>query len=480
MNELARLKKVSDALQRSSALFHRGMDDIKAVATAYDARQIERRTLERRAIEAAIWGMPLVNFDAMRQAYFRDARAKYNDVLYWSKSSDWKNQSTTPDHSANYILFFVNLKDGPVVINIPPADDVSLYGAFVDSWTIPLINVGSTGEDKGKGAKYLLLPPRYRGDAPIGHILVPCSTYNCYGLLRIITPTHHEADMAKATAYLQRLKIYPLLSEYPPKPNRFIDMAGKAFEAVPSFDETFYDSLARMVAEEPVQERDMSIMGQLRTLDIGKSIIFRPDAQRNVHLRHAAQQAHAYLTEGFATSGDLFWPDKRRWRTPAPIQLVDSTKASFIEPGKGVQIDQRGFAWFAMFGPCVPPASQVYMKTFEAESGERLNGSHYYHLNVPAAVPANQFWAIDVYDATTGTFFREVQRVGLDSYDHALRPNADGSTDIYFAPNPPTDRQSNWIPTIPGKPFFVMFRLYGPQRAFAEGAWILNDIEHMQ
>jgi hypothetical protein len=42
-------------------------------------------------VEAAIWGMPLVNFDAMRQAYFRDAGAKYNDVMYWSKPSDWKN-----------------------------------------------------------------------------------------------------------------------------------------------------------------------------------------------------------------------------------------------------------------------------------------------------------------------------------------------------------------------------------------------------
>jgi hypothetical protein len=41
--------------------------------------------LERRAVEAAIWGMPLVNVDAMRQPYFR-AGAKYNDVIFWSNS----------------------------------------------------------------------------------------------------------------------------------------------------------------------------------------------------------------------------------------------------------------------------------------------------------------------------------------------------------------------------------------------------------
>ena len=48
--------------------------------SAQDASQSERtfsstelaeRTLHRRAVEAAIWGMPLVNVDAMRQPYFK-------------------------------------------------------------------------------------------------------------------------------------------------------------------------------------------------------------------------------------------------------------------------------------------------------------------------------------------------------------------------------------------------------------------------
>ena len=92
-----------------------------AQAPGISPEDLTRRSIERRAVEAAIWGMPLVNFDAMRQAYFRDAGAKYNDVMYWSKPSDWKNQTTTPNHSTNYVLFFMNLKDGPVVVDIPAA-----------------------------------------------------------------------------------------------------------------------------------------------------------------------------------------------------------------------------------------------------------------------------------------------------------------------------------------------------------------------
>jgi hypothetical protein len=64
--------------------------------------------LHRRALEAVIWGMPIVSVDAMRQAYFRDAKAKYNDIVFWSKPSDWKNQTTTANASARYVYFNFN------------------------------------------------------------------------------------------------------------------------------------------------------------------------------------------------------------------------------------------------------------------------------------------------------------------------------------------------------------------------------------
>jgi hypothetical protein len=48
--------------------------------------------LARRTVEAAIWSMPIMSFDAMREAFFRDAGAKYGDIVFWSKPSDWKNR----------------------------------------------------------------------------------------------------------------------------------------------------------------------------------------------------------------------------------------------------------------------------------------------------------------------------------------------------------------------------------------------------
>lgn len=41
--------------------------------------------MERRAIDAIIWGLPLVGEDAVKRATFRDGRANYNAAVWWPK-----------------------------------------------------------------------------------------------------------------------------------------------------------------------------------------------------------------------------------------------------------------------------------------------------------------------------------------------------------------------------------------------------------
>src|SRR5271169_5238301 len=141
---------------------------ICAVASAhaqnFSPDDLARRTIERRAVEGAIWGMPLVNTDAMRQAYFRDVGAKYNDICYFSTPADWHFQVTTPNASTNYVYFNFNLKDGPVVVEIPAAVGAGLLGSMVDAWDVAMTDIGPAGEDQGKGGKYLLLPPDFKGE----------------------------------------------------------------------------------------------------------------------------------------------------------------------------------------------------------------------------------------------------------------------------------------------------------------------------
>jgi hypothetical protein len=112
---------------------------------------LNRRTVERRAVEAVIWGMPAVNYDLMLQEMLAKTPAKVNEIIYWSKPADWKNQTLTPNPDAIYFMCFFNLKDtGPIVFEIPPSDakaslrrkgsrlcaryaGLELYGAVVSS-----------------------------------------------------------------------------------------------------------------------------------------------------------------------------------------------------------------------------------------------------------------------------------------------------------------------------------------------------------
>jgi hypothetical protein len=448
--------------------------------TQYTPADLHQRALERRAVEAAIWGMPLVNVDAMRQPYFR-AGAKYNDAIYWSKANTWMNQTTTPNHSTSYVIFFVNLKDGPVVVDIPAAKEQALYGTLITAWNEPLLNVGNTGYDKGKGAKYVLLPPGYKGKAPAGYVPVQSTTFNNYSLLRIIVKTQSAEDLQKGIDYLHTLKVYPLSKASKPDAIRFIDVSSKPFEAVPVFDNTFYTSLARTVSEENVQDRDLAVMGQLYSLNIGKGLTFNPDDATKKMLDVAANEAHQSMMEGYASNGTPAWPKAgRRWTFLLDIPLAEGTNVTFVEPGKDIRVDVRAAAWFAMFGPVVPPPPQLYVKTYETDTHERLNGSKVYKLHVPANVPTSQFWAADVYDATTAAFFRESKVVGVDSYKDSLKKNPDGTVDVYFADKPPAGEEGNTIWTPAGKPYFVMFRIYGPKKEAVDGTWVLNDIEQVQ
>lgn len=333
------------------------------------------------------------------------------------------------------------------------------------------------GRGQGQGREVPDAAPRLQGEATRRYIAVPCPTYNSYTLLRVITKTHSAEDLAKGSAYLKRLKVYPLASAATPPVNQFIDIADKVYDGIPVFDASFYTSLARMVAEEPVLERDMAIMGQLRSLDIGNELTFKPDAARTAILKGAIAEAYALMMEGYATTGDVVWEGKRKWRRPADVALVHGTKLTFVEPGKGLRLDEQSYSWFGMYGPVVPPPPQLYLKTYETDKGERLNGSNTYRLRVPANVPARQFWAADAYDAGIAAFIRDAPVVGIDSYNQKMKKNADGTVDIYFAPKPPPGQESNWVTTAEGKPFFLFFRFYGPEKPIIDKSWVLNDIE---
>jgi hypothetical protein len=133
-----------------------------SIASALSPTQGAERTLHSRAIEAVLWGMPAVNAQLMYDAV-KQVGSDFNQVVYWSQPLSWKNQTLTPNPNTIYVFPFYNTKSGPMVLEIPPADqEHSITGSVDDAWQTPLADVGPAGTDKGKGGKYLILPPDYK------------------------------------------------------------------------------------------------------------------------------------------------------------------------------------------------------------------------------------------------------------------------------------------------------------------------------
>ncbi len=91
-----------------------------------------------RAIDAAVWAMPLMTFKFYRDA-LADAGVDPGDVGYYSKLQDWRLQTATPNNTTPYILTYWNFKDGPIVLEIPPSEEgVAIFGVpHPVPWTQP-------------------------------------------------------------------------------------------------------------------------------------------------------------------------------------------------------------------------------------------------------------------------------------------------------------------------------------------------------
>jgi hypothetical protein len=450
-----------------------------AQAQNLSAEDLNRRTMERRAVEAVIWGMPAVNLDLMLQAMIVSAKGKPNQIVYWSRLPDWKNQTLTPNPDVIYLMPFFNTKDaGPMVLEIPPADNGVINGTVMDAWQVPLEDVGPAGVDKGKGGKYLILPPGYAAGVPDGYIALPSPNYQGYALLRSILQSGSDVDVAKAVAYAKRIKVYPLSQAANPPATTFVDAIDVVFDSTIPYDLHFFQSLDRVVQMEPWLPRDKVMIDMLKSIGIEKGKPFNPDTETQDVLNSAAREARAWLEIRYE---GMFRPyfDISRWALPAMPDYLKASSNGFSDPNT-YPVDSRGLAFtFAFFTPKHLGQGQSYLMTLKDRDGQNLDGGNSYRLAVPSNAPVSQYWSATVYDRATHGLIRNMTRSGRGSQSPGLQKNADGSVDIYFGPKAPAGKEANWVPTDPKGQFEVLFRLYGPERAYADKTWKLPDIERI-
>jgi len=447
-----------------------------AQSPASDALNL--RLQESRAVETAIWGMPAVNTDLMRQEMLTKTPGKVNQFIYWGGPLDWRNQTLTPNPDTLYFMAFFDTKTaGPMVFEIPPGDERgSLNGNIVTVWQTSLEDVGLLGVDHGAGGKFVILPPGYKDAVPDGYSILRSDTYGGYALVRSSLKSRSDADVAASIAYGKRVKFYPLSAAGNPPDTVFTDVKDVSFDSTIRYDSSFYQSLNRVVQSEPWIERDRAMIDQLRTIGIEKGKPFNPDTKMQAILNAAIGDAKVLLEQRYDAGFPVFYAGTH-WTMPALPEVVEGQSSTYGNPDK-YAIDARGLAYtYAYIAIKRLGAGQFYLITIRDKDGEPYDGGKSYRLRVPPGVPVDQYWSVTAYDRETHALIKDMPRASRASNAADLQKNADGSVDIYFGPTAPAGKDTNWVPTDPARKFELMARFYGPKKEFFEKNWALSDVE---
>jgi hypothetical protein len=119
---------------------------------------------------------------------------------------------------------------------------------------------------------------------------------------------------------------------------------------------------------------------------------------------------------------------------------------------------------------------EAYYTAYAVDAGKQpLDGGKSYvlHFAREQVPPVKFFWSMTMYALPSRLLVENsLQRYAIGSRTPGLKTNADGSIDIHLqAKTPGKDKESNWLPTPPSGPFYMILRMYGPQGSLAEGKW---------
>jgi hypothetical protein len=483
-------------LERYDALADSAMSENRPAPET--SKLLKDELLFQRATQTYLWALPLINTLGMKVGSEKAFGAGYNILPVWKERLDARTLVTTPNSDVIYAMSYLDLgKDGAMVFEAPPG----LQGILLDFWQRPIPgprigpnsffgDVGLPGPDRGKGGKFLIVPPGNRKAVPEGDFAFRSATNNVLVLLR----SYYEdaTKLAPAVALMEQVRIYPLGGEATAKPMQFPDASGVAVNMLPIGDSSAFDQLKTLVESEGSNLADPDWLGMLATLGIVKGQPYNPDARTRAILDRAAKTAYKMSrVVGFeeVVTGRSFrvYPD-RRWVNPS----ADGTPAN---PGGALDLTWRRTAggyldldariWFFTDSYSISPGmiSQTpgkgvkYLVDFTDSEGIPLSGGANYRLRLPANIPAASFWSLTLYEAENASGLANGQAFpSLGSRDK-LAKNVDGSIDLYLGPKPPNGKTSNWLATVPAKGFFAILRLYGPTEAAIDKSWKPGDIE---
>jgi len=446
--------------------FFDGMPSEGTVNKAYDFLDLAR------GVETFLSGMPAASIYAMLEG-LKDAGLKPGDLALFEGLMDARTLFLTAQSTTPYAFAEIDLKNGPMVVEIPGP----VLGSLDDAFFRFVSDVGLTGPDQGKGGKYLFIGPDFEGDIPEGYFIAKSTTYRHWLFMRVFVK---DGNLPESTRALREgFRAYPLAQADNPPKQKILDLSGQQFNTIHANNDYFYEELNAVIQYEPAEAFNPELVGLFASIGIKKGEAFAPDERMQKILKDAAAIGNATARSLVFRPRDAavyFYPD-RQWYTSF------AGGHDFMNEGV-MNIDGRAIFHYVATG--ITPAMSVpkvgtgsaYAFTPHDANGNYLDGSNTYKVTLPTPIPVNNFWSFMVYSGQHRSMLETDQKsAGLDSTSPSIKPNADGSYTIWFGPEAPKGHEDNWIQTMPGKSFNVLLRLYGPLEPWFNKSWKPGDFE---
>jgi len=410
---------------------------------------------------------------AMKRGLISQGADNHTFILF-EQLTDSKSLLLGANTDTVYAMLWLDTRDGPIVIESPP----NTLGLDNDAWQRYVGDMGNAGPDRGKGGKYLLLPPDYDGPVPDGYFPLRSRTYGNWAGGRAFTV---DGDPKPAVENIKaHFRVYPLDQADNPPETRFVNASGSDFNTIFANDFSYFEEIDEVVQGEPLEAVDPEIRGLLASIGIKKGTPFAPDARMKKILTEAALVGAATARTIFyetRLTDNYYYPDSD-WRITFPDGMWD------FSPGGILNTEARtmNFTCCTAVSPAmsiemVGIGSQYAIASHDAEKN-LLDGGKNYRLHLPAGIPAKNFWSLTAYDTQTRSYLQTDQRLSsVGSQRPGLVVNPDTSVDLYFGPEPPPGNEANWVQTMPGKGWWIMLRLYGPLQSWFDKTWKPGDIE---
>ena len=447
-----------------------GVPDAETTQKVYDNLDLQRATA------AFLNALPIASMYGLEKGTLAFGPANTTALLF-ENLMDSKALWLTPNTTSVYMVTWMELGDEPMVIETPP----NVLGFINDAWFQYVTDFGNAGPDKGKGGKFLILPPGYKGEVPDGYHVAKSMTYGNWVIWRGFLKEGSPKPAIDETKKLFRM--YPLSQKDNPPEMTFVDVSGKFHNTIHRMDFEYWEEVNATIQAEPLEGLDPDTRGLLAAIGIKKGVEFKPDARMKKILTDAAKIGSVTARALTARPRDqrhYLYPGERIWTNPFVQGRFD-----FLLDGERL-LDSRIYMHFYATG--ITPAMAIknvgkgsqYAIAYLDKDGHVLDGSKTYKINLPANIPAKDFWSFTLYDNQTRAMLQTDQRFpGIDDSKKGLKKNADGSYDIYFGPKPPKGQENNWIQTVPGKGWNTILRLYGPLEPFYDKSWKPGDPEEV-